>query len=166
MLEPEPNATLILNASISPSEDPKRVISAMQKVVGSSPSHVSSDGKSAKLVTRDPKALERVRDQFRDRRIRSSVRRQFLVNKSGRSTTLMLNRQAAAAGVVAICGSPEESSLGPIYLTVESDDLDNLVEWFSSYSERLPTSTERPSEAAKVAGNTRRASLTNKATLE
>lgn len=136
MFEQVPGATLTLEATISPSEDPTKVISAMQNVVGNVQSPISSDGNSARLVTRDPRALIWMRDQFRDRRIRSSVRRQFVVNRSGHSTNLMLNRQAAAVGVVAICGAPEESPLGPIYLTVESDDLDRLVDWLAAYSER------------------------------
>ena len=131
MPEEVPVATLTLEASISPSEDPNKVTSAMQKVVGSTQNQMSSDGSTARLVTRDPRALGWIRDQFRDRRIRSSVRRQFVVNRSGHSTILMLNRQAAAAGVVAICGAPEESPLGPIYLKIESDDLDRLVDWLS-----------------------------------
>lgn len=136
MLEEVPNATLILEASISPSEDPSKVISAMQKVIGNAQNQISANSNSARLVTRDPKALSWVRDQFRDRRIRSSVRRQFVVNRSRHRTSLMLNRQAATAGVVAVCGAPEESPLGPIYLTVESHQLDGLIDWLAAYSER------------------------------
>ncbi len=88
-----------------------------------------------KLVTENAGALTRIRDQLRDRHVRSAARKQMLSNRSGRSTSLMLNRQAAAAGVLAICGSPGESPLGPIYLTIESDALDDLIDWLTAYSE-------------------------------
>jgi predicted RNA binding protein with dsRBD fold (UPF0201 family) len=110
-------------------------MSALQKIVGEAESRTSLSGESATLVTRDPKALLWIRSQIRDRHIRTSARRQLIVNRTGRTTTLMLNRQAAAEGVVALCGAPEESPLGPIFLNVESDSLERLIEWISAYSE-------------------------------
>ena len=89
---------------------------------------------SARLVTSERGALDHVRDQLRDRRIRAAARRQLLVNKTGLATSMMLNRQAAAAGVVAVCGSPEESALGPIYFTLSSDTLDEAVDWLTAYA--------------------------------
>ena len=58
-----------------------------------------------------------------------------MLNTSGRTTSVMLNRQAAAAGVVALCGTPEESPLGPIYLTIESEDVAKIVDWLAAYPE-------------------------------
>jgi uncharacterized protein len=126
---------VILDATVSPSEDPEKVIAALKGVVGEVEGEIKSEGSSVRLVTKDPKALIRVRDQFRDRHIRSAARRQLLVNRSGGSTKLMLNRQGAAAGVVAICGSPEESPLGPIYVTIKSESLDEVIDRLSNYSE-------------------------------
>ncbi len=88
---------------------------------------------SARLVTEDPKALVHIRDQLRDRHVRTAARRQMLLSRSGRRTTLMLNRQAAAAGVVALCGSVDESPLGPLYLTIESDRVEATTEWLTAY---------------------------------
>jgi predicted RNA binding protein with dsRBD fold (UPF0201 family) len=84
-------------------------------------------------VTDEAKALLRIRDQLRDRHVRSAARRRLLLGREGNSTSLMLNRQAAAAGVLAICGSPEESPLGPIYMTIESEKLDTVIDWLTSY---------------------------------
>jgi predicted RNA binding protein with dsRBD fold (UPF0201 family) len=131
----EPKATLILEATVSPSEALERVIAALKGVVGDVEGEIKSEGKSVRLVTKDPKALNRLRDQFRDRHIRSAARRQLLLKRNGRTTNLMLNRQAATAGVVAICGSPDESPLGPIYATFESKSLDEVIDWLSNYSE-------------------------------
>jgi len=87
-----------------------------------------------RLVTEDPRALAHIRDQLRDRHVRSAARRQMLLKSSGRSTSLMFNRQAAAAGVVALCSSPEESPLGPIYLVLESENIDATVDYLAAYS--------------------------------
>ena len=135
MSEQGPEARLTLKATISPSEDEEKVISALKEIGGDEQAALSIGPGSAKLTTTNGKALVRLRDQLRDRRIRSAARRQMITGRSGHSTSLMLNRQAAAAGVVALCGSEEESALGPIYLIIESSDLEKIIDMLSGYSE-------------------------------
>jgi predicted RNA binding protein with dsRBD fold (UPF0201 family) len=130
----EPAAKIVLEATVSPSEDPEKVARALGNVVGMGPEAAAIGPRTARLVTSDPKALEYVRDQLRDRHIRSAARRQMVLNREGRSTSMMLNRQAAAAGVVAVCGSPKESPLGPIYLILSSDELDKAMDLIAAYS--------------------------------
>jgi predicted RNA binding protein with dsRBD fold (UPF0201 family) len=133
MSQVDPRAKITLEATISPSEDTTKVVGAFEKVLGQPTGKVSLDFRSARLVTDEAKALLRIRDQLRDRHVRSAARRRLLLAREGNSTSLMLNRQAAAAGVLAICGSPEESPLGPIYMTIESEKLDTVIDWLTSY---------------------------------
>ncbi len=134
MTRPEFRATIKLEATVSPSEDPRKVVGALQNVVGGAQEGTVQEGAAA-LTTDNVRAVSHIRDQLRDRHVRSAARRQLLVNSAGRTTFMMLNRQAAAAGVVAVCGNPEESPLGPIYVTVESDDLPAAIDWFTAYEE-------------------------------
>jgi predicted RNA binding protein with dsRBD fold (UPF0201 family) len=134
MPPPDIRARLVMEARISPSEDPAKVDEALMNVAGVSFREGRQSPTTARLTTEDSKALVRVRDQLRDRHIRAAARRQMLLNSSGRSTFLMLNRQAAAAGVVALCGSEEESPLGPIYLKIESERLQEVIDWLTDYS--------------------------------
>jgi hypothetical protein len=134
MSQPEPKAKLVLEATISPSEDPAKVLQAMKKVVGEASCDFATTPHSARLATEDPRALVRVREQLRDRHVRSAARKQMLLSISECSTSLMLNRQAAAAGVIALCGSPEESPLGPIYITVESEKIATVIDWLTAYA--------------------------------
>ncbi len=127
-------ARLALLAPVSPSEDPAKVLQAMKNVVGEAHCDITTDSDSARLVTEDSRALVHVRDQLRDRHVRSAARKRMLLKRSGHSTSLMLNRQAATAGVVALCGSPDESPLGPIYLTLESEKIDAVVDWLTAYT--------------------------------
>lgn len=129
------NAKTILKANISPSEDPDKVVGALEKVLGLSTGDVSLGSRTVKLVADDARVLVRIRDQLRDRHVRSAARRRLLLNREKNSTSLMLNRQAATTGVLVVCGSPGESPLGPIYLTIESQRLDAVIDWLTSYSE-------------------------------
>ena len=135
MSGPEFRARLTLEATISPSEDPEKVAVALQHVLGQAAGEAAVRGSSAKLVSDDGRGLSYLRDKLRDRHVRAAARRRLLLNKSGNRTGLMLNRQAAAAGVLALCGSPEESPLGPIYLTVDSDRIDAAIDWLAAYEE-------------------------------
>ena len=134
MSRPEFKARLVLEATLSPSEDPARVVQAMTNVLGEARWDTSVNPGSARLTTEDPGALVYIRNQLRDRHVRTAAKKQMLQSSSDRSTSLMLNRQAAAAGVMALCGSPEESPLGPIYLTVYSEKIDAAIEWLTAYS--------------------------------
>jgi len=133
MSQPEFEANLILEATLSPSEDPGKVSQAMKNVLGEVRCDEHIDPRSATLATEDPRALIHIRDQLRDRHVRSAAKRQMLLNSSESSTSLMLNRQAAAAGVIALCGSPEESPLGPIYVRVHSKRIEAVIDWLTAY---------------------------------
>lgn len=126
---------MTLEATISLSEDPSKVAMALKKIVGEVEAATSSDPRSASLVTGDQRALVRLRDQLRDRHVRSAARKQLLANQAGDKTKIMLNRQAASVGTIAICGSPEESPLGPVYLTLESEKLTDVIDWVATYGE-------------------------------
>ncbi len=130
---PEFGAKVVVEATLSASEDPDKVIAALGAVVGEAPRGLPEGSHSARFATDDPRAIARIRDQLRDRHVRSAARKQLLLNRSGRSTSLMLNRQAATVGVLALCASEEESPLGPIYLTLESDRLDEVIDWLTAY---------------------------------
>lgn len=136
MSPPDFEARLVLEATVSPTEDPLKVAAAIGNIAGIDAGAVSLGKGSARLVTTEVRALEHVRDQLRDRRIRSAARRQMLLNSSGLSTSLMLNRQAAAAGVVAICSTESESPLGPVYLTLSSQKLDDAIDWLAPIQSR------------------------------
>ena len=134
MSQPELEAKLVLEATVSPSEDPEKVFRAMESVLGDARCERSTRPGSEKLTTEDPRALVQIRDQLRDRHVRSAAKKQMLLKSTVGSASLMLNRQAASAGVIALCGSPDESPLGPIYLTVHSEKIGAAIDWLTAYA--------------------------------
>jgi uncharacterized protein len=76
-------------------------------------------------------ALRIIYEQVRSRAALGVLRRVLLRNRTMDSTWFLLNKQAAAAGTVAIVEHKDESPLGAIKITIECDDLDTVIDWLS-----------------------------------
>jgi len=105
----------------------------MKNILSGSDYEVSPGEDSIVITSSNARCLEKMRDQLRDRRARGAARRLVIEGTQGKKSSIMLNRQAAFQGIVALCSSAEESALGPIYLTLESDQLEALTEWLTAY---------------------------------
>ena len=132
-MEPEFKGRVVVEASVSPSEDVEKVGEAVRNVLGGSERDLERERLAVRFVSEDIKSLKQLRDQLRDRHVRSAARRLLLSEKKGNSTTLMLNRQAATVGVLVVCSSPEESPLGPIYVTLQSKRINSIIDWLTAY---------------------------------
>jgi len=132
-LIPELRVRVSVEAEVSPSEDPEKVERAVLNVVADSPGEVRRSGSMVRFTSQDAGSLICLRDQLRDRRVRAVARRLLTDARQGSLTELMINRQAAAAGVVVLCGGQDESPLGPIFLRIESAQLDELIGWLTAY---------------------------------
>ena len=133
MSQPEFHVRLALVASVAPSEDPAKVRAAMASVLGESAYAFEEGTKALRATSVDPKSIRKLHDQLRDRHVRGAARRLLLSGREGDTVTVMLNRQAAFGGVLALCGSAGESPLGPLYLTIESKQMDAVVKWLTAY---------------------------------
>ena len=49
-------------------------------------------------------------------------------NTNENSTWFFLNKQAAFVEIVALCNDADESSLGPIKVILEADDIESVIE--------------------------------------
>ena len=107
----------------------------MANVMGACEYVTEESPRKLTMMSEDPSSIMKVHDQLRDRHVRSAARKLLMLGSSGGRTMVMLNRQAAFADVLALCGSEEESPLGPLMLTVESKDLDQVIRWLTAYEE-------------------------------
>jgi predicted RNA binding protein with dsRBD fold (UPF0201 family) len=124
-----------LEATVAPSEDPKKVLDAMKSILVENVVLEEDSSRMIKLVSEEASSLNVLRDQLRDRHIRGAARRLLLSELKGESTSLMLNRQAATVGVMALCSSADQSPLGPIYLTIRSKRIATVIDWLAAYEE-------------------------------
>ena len=132
---PDLKVKVTAEAKVSPSEAPEKVAEAVMSVMGGSPGELKRVGGDLRYLSEDVKSLSHLKDQLRDRKVRSVARRLLTGTREGNRTYLMVNRQAALAGVVALCGSPEESPLGPIVIRIESGRLEELIDWLTAYED-------------------------------
>ena len=113
-----------------PSEDPEKVVRAVSNILPFS--EVSHGGSQVRGTSADTRSLEKVREAVVSARQQGAFARSLRNNSDGRATWLLLNKQAAFAGKVAICNDAAESPLGPIRLGLSSPQLDVLVGWLCS----------------------------------
>ena len=132
-MTPEIDAEVVFRARVLPSEDPAQVAKALAFLSGSATLETREGTRTVKASFEGTNSLNFLRDQLRDRRIRPAARRLLLRSSEDGEATLLLNRQAAAVSVVALCGAPGESPLGPVFLVLKSTKLQELIDWLTDY---------------------------------
>lgn len=76
-------------------------------------------------------SLSMVYEQTRARRSVSVLRRMLLNNLERNTTFLLLNKQAAAAGVVALIDRESESPLGGIRIEIQCLPIQHVIDWLT-----------------------------------
>ena len=116
-----------VECQVCPSEDPAKVVRAVKNVIGNcSPELVES---RVRVATKNPEALGIIYEQVRSRGVMGVFRKVLLNNMIANSTWFYLNKQAAYAGTVSICEEESESPLGPIKVTLTSNELESAINW-------------------------------------
>ena len=122
---------VFVETQVKLSESKDKVSSAISNLFEDGEMRVESD--RIQFLSNKIESLRFLRDQFRDRRVRSAARRLLLTNqKDSDSTFLLLNKQAATVSIAAICDDPKESPLGPIVLRIRSSRLPSVIDWLTA----------------------------------
>ena len=82
-------------------------------------------------------SLSIIYEQVKSRRSVSVLRRMLINNLTGENTSFILNKQAAAAGVVALIDRENESPLGGLRIHVRCHPIQQLIDWLT-YSQSRP----------------------------
>ena len=77
-------------------------------------------------------ALGKFRNLLSLDRIRDAARKVFFGGLSGNTIRFCLNKQVAFAGHVSFCEEIAESPLGPLRVTIESEDPHFLIDWLTA----------------------------------
>jgi uncharacterized protein len=118
-----------VEAPINPSEDPEKVITAINNVIYECQLKTPYDNTRIVGSSFGAASLSIIYEQIRSRSIMSVLRKILLSNSTGETTWFTLNKQAAAAGTVVVIEESQESPLGPIKIKISCSEMDKLIDW-------------------------------------
>ena len=120
-----------VDCQVYPSEDPTKVLRAVKNVVSNSSPEVADE--RIRVASKNPEILSTIFEQIRSRRVMGVFRKVLLRNMIANSTWFYLNKQAAFVGTVSICEDESESPLGPIKITIMSNELESVMNWLVEF---------------------------------
>jgi predicted RNA binding protein with dsRBD fold (UPF0201 family) len=127
-----PDLDITAEAQVKHTESREKVAQAVSNLFPKG-GEVRFEGDRIVFTSTKLSSLQYLKDQFRDRRVRSAARRLLLSNQEEGSlqTHLLLNKQAATAGIGSLCDDPRESALGPIVLRIRSAEVPKVIDWMT-----------------------------------
>ncbi len=135
-LPPAP-CSVMAECDVRPSEDARAVAAALLEVVPGASVRVDGGAGAgagrAEAAADGTGCLSRIEETVRSRSSQAAYLRCMLRNMDGDGdgdgvTWFYLNKQAAAAGRVALCAEADESPLGPIRVTIRSPDIGAVID--------------------------------------
>lgn len=127
MRVPSISCKIEITSSINPSEDPKKIETAILNVFPNAKLKIEKF--SIVSNSKDLNLLEKIYDVIHSNQSQKIYQRQLEKNLEGDITWFYLNKQAALVGIVALCEEPDESPLGPIKVTLTSSNIDSILDW-------------------------------------
>ncbi|MCL7385808.1 MAG: hypothetical protein LZ158_05560 [Thaumarchaeota archaeon] len=122
------DAELEVRAPLNPTEDEEKVVRSILSIF-----KVKVDTKldEAIVCSGNISSLEKLKRLIRQRRIRSAAKAVMRSGIRGNVVEFYLHKQAAYAGKVSFSNAEGESPLGPIKVTIKTDDPNKLIEWLT-----------------------------------
>ena len=122
-----------VEAEVNPTEDEDKVKAAVTNILGNAsitvkPSH---KGSTLNAEAKGQDSLVKLRNLLRNDRIRDAARKLLFRSISANKISFCLNKQVAFAGHISFSEETAESPLGPIRVTIESDNPRQLIEWLA-----------------------------------
>lgn len=141
---PPADCSVTAECEVRPSEDAEAVAAALSAVVPGASVRADGGGGApedgrAESSASGPGCLSRIAETVRSRSSSAAYLRCMLRNMEcaeggggdAGSTWFYLNKQAAAAGRVALCAEADESPLGPIRVTIRSQNIGAVIDWLA-----------------------------------
>ena len=125
--------TVHVEAEINPTESEDKVKTAVTNVLGSASITIKPAHKGS-VLNADAKgqdSLVKLRNLLRNDRIRDAARKALFHSIRGNTISFCLNKQVAFAGHISFSEETAESPLGPIRVTIETDNPRQLIEWLA-----------------------------------
>jgi len=125
--------TLHIEADVNPTESEEKVEKGIWNLFGNVPTE-SKPAHRGSVLTAEAKgqeALATLRNILRRDRIRDAARKALRGGLRGETISFCLNKQVAYAGHVSFSEAEAESPLGPIRVTIQSENPRELIDWLA-----------------------------------
>ena len=121
---------LTVQTHIHLTESADKLEAALKKVIP-----VSTTNVERKIIlvgtSNQVESLSIIYEQVKSRRTVSVLRRMLINNLDGNTTSFILNKQAAAAGVVALIDRESESPLGGLRIQIQCQPIQQVIDWLT-----------------------------------
>jgi predicted RNA binding protein with dsRBD fold (UPF0201 family) len=126
--------TVTIETEINPTESEDKVKQAIQNIFDNIPTHTETSGKTTTLQAQSTgrDTLRKLYYLLRRERIRDAAKRVFLSGLSGNIIIFFLNKQVAYVGHISFSEETSESPLGPIKVTITTDNPREIINWLTS----------------------------------
>jgi uncharacterized protein len=121
--------SLRVSAEIHPTESEEKIRKALRSVFDGM--DFSRDGDLLVGTSVSPIDIQMLRKKLHERKILDTARSRLLANISSSRTSLLLHKQALAAGKVAIVDSPAESPMGPVRVSIALGSPESLHDFIN-----------------------------------
>ncbi len=120
--------TITIHTKKNKTENKERISQALKNVIDMEYS-IEND----RIIgnTDNYKDLETIYDRIRDKQIIPVVRRLFRNNSKNNKTRVYINKQAAFVNNIVFCDRADESPLGPIVVTIKTNNVEEFIDWIS-----------------------------------
>ena len=125
--------TVLVEAEINPTETEEKVKTAVANMFGNLSIQVKTS-KVGSVLTAEAKnreALENLRNTLRRDRVRAAARKVLYAGLREKTIRFCLNKQVAFTGHVSFSQETGECPLGPIKVTIESENPRELIDWLA-----------------------------------
>ena len=126
---PSVNCKIEIFCSVNPSEDPKKIESAILNIFA--PCEIKNEKFSIIGKSNNLNSLEKIKESIHSMQSQRIYRKTLEKNIDKNSSWFYLNKQAAFANKVAICEESDESPLGPLKVILISTNLDRIITWLT-----------------------------------
>ena len=125
--------TVHVEVDVNPTESEEKVKEAVWNLFGDIPTELKPAQKGSVLTVdaKGQETLSTLRNVLRRDHIRDASRKALYQGLRGDTLVFYLNKQVAFAGHVSFSEAEAESPLGPIKVTVQTEDLQQLIDWLA-----------------------------------
>ena len=130
--------TIIVETEIYPTENEEKVKAAVANILSNASIEIKAEDKVSILTAqaKGQESLVKLRNVMRSDRVRDASRKALFHSTRGNTIKFCLNKQVAFAAHISFCEETAESPLGPIKMTIETDNPQQLIEWLAEKTER------------------------------